>query len=59
MTLPIDYTRCHGKGCAVRKECARHASRPAENTVLSWASTLNPDGGEADCLHFIPLRREP
>lgn len=54
LPLPRDITRCHGRDCPARNDCARFTSRP-ENVVLSWATTLNPDGDPGDCLFFIPI----
>jgi hypothetical protein len=69
MNLPRDITRCHGVGCALRLNCARHMDLP-ENTVLSWVETmieLQAPMFSSDlipvlvpaCASFIPWRGDP
>jgi hypothetical protein len=51
-----DITRCHGIGCTLRMNCARHTAPIPDNMLLSWASNLNHDRAHI-CGYLIPTSK--
>ena len=47
-----DITRCMGRDCHQRQHCARYTAPVPEGVLLSWASTMNPEGAP-ECPEII------
>jgi hypothetical protein len=53
MTLPNDYSRCHGVDCVQRRTCARHVAPLEDNVLYSWI-VGPPEGFDgSDCPYYI------
>ena len=51
-TLSATYTRCHGMGCPIARQCLRHVAPFEPNRLYSWVASAH-EPGETECRHLI------